>query len=226
MRFETEPGRQMQADFATLRRGEGSAGGVHRDARLEPDDVRRVRYRRADGDEDLMGSEVDIELPGFAVGTDYVKFRAKARAFLREHLDRVAIHKLRMNRPLTESDLRELQRMLAESGFGGAGDVRCAAEESQGLGLFVRSLVGLDRGAAKDAMTGFIAGKALSANQIEFINLIVDHLTEHGTVEPSALYESPFTDLTPRGPDVLFTPAQVDELMRALEAARATAVAA
>jgi type I restriction enzyme R subunit len=176
--------------------------------------------------EDLMGAEIDVELPGVAVGTDSVKFRAKARAFLREHLDHVAIKKLRMNRPLTESDLRELERMLGESGLGGPEDIRRAAEESQGLGLFVRSLVGLDRNAAKDAMASFIAGKALSANQIEFINLIVDHLTEHGIVEPSALYESPFTDLTPRGPDVLFPPAQLDELIRALEAVRATALAA
>jgi hypothetical protein len=38
--------------------------------------------------------------------------------------------------------------------------------------------------------------------------------------------ESPFTDLTPRGPDVVFTPAQIDELIRTLEAVRATAVAA
>ena len=29
---------------------QGSAGGVHRDARLEPGDLRRVRHRRADGD--------------------------------------------------------------------------------------------------------------------------------------------------------------------------------
>ncbi len=176
--------------------------------------------------EDLMGEEISVELPGFAVGTDYAKFRAKARPFLREHLDHVAVHKLRLNRPLTQSDLRELERMLAESGLGGAEEIRRAAEDSQGLGLFVRSLVGLDRSAAKDAMAGFIAGKALSANQIEFINLVVDHLTEHGIVEPSALYESPFTDLTPRGPDVLFSPVQIDEMLRVLEAVRATAVAA
>lgn len=176
--------------------------------------------------EDLMGSEIDVELPGFAVGTDYARFLAKTRAFLREHLDHVAIYKLRMNKPLTASDLSELERMLAESGLGGAEDIRRAAGESQGLGLFVRSLVGLDRGAAKDAMASFIAGKALSANQIEFINLIVDHLTEHGIVEPGALYESPFTDLTPRGPDGLFSPVYLDELMRVLEAVRATAKAA
>jgi type I restriction enzyme, R subunit len=56
--------------------------------------------------EDLMGTEIDVELPGVAIGTDSVKFRAKVRAFLREHLDHIAIHKLRMNRPLTDSDLR------------------------------------------------------------------------------------------------------------------------
>jgi type I restriction enzyme R subunit len=176
--------------------------------------------------EDLMGQEVDIDLPGLAVGTDYAKFRAKARAFLREHLDHVAIQKLRRNRPLTASDLRELEKMLADSGLAGEEDIRRATEESQGLGLYVRSLVGLDRGAAKEAMAGFTAGKVLSANQLEFINLIVDHLTEHGIVEPSALYESPFTDLTPRGPEELFAPAEIDQLIRALDAVRATALAA
>lgn len=151
---------------------------------------------------------------------------AKARAFLREHLDHIAVHKLRTNKPLTASDLAELERMLTESGVAGAEDIRRAAEESQSLGLFERSLVGLDRGAAKEAMAGFLADKRLSANQIEFINLIVDHLTEHGIVEPGRLYESPFTDLTSRGPDGIFTSAQIDDLMRSLEAVRATAVAA
>ena len=39
--------------------------------------------------------------------------------------------------------------------------------------MFVRSLVGMDRSAAKDAMQTFLAGKSLSANQIEFVNLVV-----------------------------------------------------
>jgi type I restriction enzyme, R subunit len=45
-------------------------------------------------------------------------------------------------------------------------------------------------------------------------------------MEPRQLYESPLTDLTPTGPDGLLTSAQVEELMRSLEAVRATAVAA
>jgi type I restriction enzyme, R subunit len=176
--------------------------------------------------EDVMGGEIDVALPGFGPGTDHTKFLAKARAFLREHMDHVAIEKLRKNKPLTATDLAELERMLVESGLGGPDAVRRAAQESQGLGLFVRSLVGMDRGAAKEAMASFLARKPLSANQIEFVNLVVDHLTEHGVVTPGRLYESPFTDLTPRGPEGLFSSEQLDALIGALDAVRTTAVAA
>lgn len=176
--------------------------------------------------EDLMGGEQEVVLPGLAVGTDYSKFLAKTRAFLRQHLDHVAVHKLRTNKPLTASDLAELERMLAASGLGGADDIRRAARESEGLGIFVRSLVGLDRGAAKEAMAGFIDGKVLSANQLEFINLVVNHLTAHGVMDPARLYESPFIDVTPLGPDGLFPSGDVDELVKVLQAVRANAVAA
>ncbi len=176
--------------------------------------------------EDEMGGETTIEMPGFGEGTNDAKFRAKAQAFLRAHQDHIAIHKLRMNKALTAADLGEFQRILAESGIGAPEDIERAAEESQGLGLFVRSLVGLDRQAAKEAMAGFLAGKSLGANQIEFVNLIVDHLTEHGVLNVAMRYESPFTDLTPRGPDELFSSAQVDELLAAIGRVRQAATAA
>ncbi|HXP76748.1 MAG TPA: DEAD/DEAH box helicase family protein [Stellaceae bacterium] len=176
--------------------------------------------------EDRMGAGGIIALPGLDAGTDVAKFRDKARAFLRAHQDHIAIHKLRTNKPLTATDLAELERMLVESGIGTAEDVRQAATEAQGLGIFVRSLIGLERGAAKEALSGFLDGKALSANQIEFVNLVVDHLTEHGVIETRSLYESPFTDITPRGPDGLFTAAELDALVRAVEAVRERAVAA
>ena len=139
--------------------------------------------------EDELGPQTAYDLPGVTAGTDLEKFRAKAQAFLRAHQDHVAIHKLRMNLPLTRGDLEELERMLAESGVGGPEEISRAKQGAEGLGLFVRSLVGLDREAAKEALSGFLAGKATSANQIEFLNLIVEHLTEHGVMEPGLLYE-------------------------------------
>ena len=56
--------------------------------------------------------------------------------------------------------------------------------------------------------------------------VIVDHLSERGVISAALLYESPFTDVTPKGPDDIFTPSQFDELLAVIENVRATAVAA
>ncbi|HET7570362.1 MAG TPA: DEAD/DEAH box helicase family protein [Gammaproteobacteria bacterium] len=175
--------------------------------------------------EDEMGEGADFDLPGFAVGTNFERFRSKVRDFLRAHLDHIAIQKLRRNKPLTKSDLAELERVLAQSGLGSADDFHQAAEQAHGLGLFVRSLVGLDQAAAKEAFAGFLQGKILSANQIDFVNLIVDHLTQNGIMEQERLYESPFTGLAPRGPEDVFSTAEIEELTRALADIHATAKA-
>lgn len=172
--------------------------------------------------EDEMGVEFAVEFQGLDGGGDFEKFRAKARAFLRAHESHVAIQRLRMNVPLTGSDLEELERMLRDSG-GAEDDIKKAMDESKSLGLFVRSLVGLDREAAKVAFAHFLSNGHFSANQIEFVNMIIDHLTQHGVMEPSLLYESPFTDLTPQGPDGLFESTDVDALVLVLEKLRQSA---
>jgi type I restriction enzyme R subunit len=45
-------------------------------------------------------------------------------------------------------------------------------------------------------------------------------------MEARALYESPFTDVAPRGPEALFSAREIDELLAALAEVRASASAA
>ena len=68
-----------------------------------------------------------------------------------------------MNKPMTPSDLDSLDTMLAEHGIGDAETIARAKEVNKGLGLFVRSLIGLDRGAAKEGFADFLQGKTLTA---------------------------------------------------------------
>ncbi|MEO5342699.1 MAG: hypothetical protein H7842_05075, partial [Gammaproteobacteria bacterium SHHR-1] len=101
-----------------------------------------------------------------------------------------------------------------------------AKETSHGLGLFIRSLVGLDREAAADLFSEFVKGTTATASQIEFINLIVQELTQTGVMEPSRLFESPFTDINAQGPMGVFPPNQVQQIVSVLEEIKSRAVAA
>ncbi|NJM06102.1 hypothetical protein HC891_07710 [Candidatus Gracilibacteria bacterium] len=72
---------------------------------------------------------------------------------------------------------------------------------------------------------GFIAAHNPRADQIEFLNLIIDSLTEQGVMDPARLYESPFTDADPLGVEGIFKDAQVIELIDILNDVRMRAVA-
>ena len=173
--------------------------------------------------EDEFGAETTITLPGVSTGMNLVKFKEKARQFLRAHESHLSLQRLRRNQPLTPSDLEELQRMLEDAG-GSPDVIQQATEQSQGLGIFIRSLVGLDRETAKQAFSQFVVGTTVTASQLEFIDLIVQYLTENGVMDAARLYESPFTDISQQGPEALFLPVRVTEMVRVLDEIRQRAV--
>jgi type I restriction enzyme R subunit len=145
-----------------------------------------------------------------------VRFRAKAAAYLREHADHVALQRLRRNKQLTPEDLTSLEVMMLASGADQS-DLATAAAQSGGLGLFIRSLVGLDRAAAAEAFAAYLDGARFSVEQIRFVELIIDELTANGVVAPGRLFESPYTDRAPTGPDFFFADQDVDGIVDVLE---------
>ena len=45
----------------------------------------------------------------------------------------------------------------------------------------------------------------------------MEHLTANGVTEVTRLYESPFTDSAPQGPDMIFAEADVDGIVTILD---------
>jgi type I restriction enzyme R subunit len=172
---------------------------------------------------DEMGEDSVVELPGFDARHDVERFRDKTQQFLKAHENDPVIHKLRWNEPLCKEDLDTLQQILIEAGAGTKEDlikVRTGGE----LGLFVRKMVGMNREAAKRAFDGFLTGKTMTASQIQFINLMIDYLTQSGWMSAGQLYESPFTDYSSRGVEGIFSAEQVGQLVGILNDIRMRAI--
>ncbi|MEM9003107.1 MAG: type I restriction-modification enzyme R subunit C-terminal domain-containing protein, partial [Cyanobacteria bacterium P01_F01_bin.86] len=81
------------------------------------------------------------------------------------------------------------------------------------LKLFIRKLVGCDRNAAKEAFSSYLVGNSMSANQIRFIENIIDYLTQNGVMDPGLLYEPPFTELHDEGLDGIFQDDDADQII-------------
>ncbi|MCC5995847.1 MAG: DEAD/DEAH box helicase family protein [Oceanicaulis sp.] len=171
--------------------------------------------------EDEIGPAKETALSDSSVGTDLGRFRMKTRRFLDSHRDHIAVRKLYRNERLTPTDLDELEKIMRSNGVGDDATFEKVQSGFGGLGRFIRSLVGLDREAAKQAFSSLLNGAPMTSNQIDFIELIIDELSRSGLVAPERLYEPPFTDANPLGVGGIFSDPdaqQVVHILREIEA--------
>ena len=163
---------------------------------------------------DEIGEIKPSYLPEISDGVNRAQYRKKVEQFIRANEDAVAIHKIRWAIPLTAADLEALDQILfsaqvveSETAFAQAFGT------PHNLAAFVRGLVGLDWQAAKEKFATFLDGNSYNADQIQFVNYIIDHLTRNGLMSPNLLWERPFIDLHDAGPDGLFTDEDTTQLV-------------
>jgi type I restriction enzyme, R subunit len=174
--------------------------------------------------QDEIGAGTIINVPNIPIGVNRESFERKMRQFLRHHEIHITILKLRRGEQLTAQDLSELERMLREN--GNVSDAEIAqTQEFGGLGLFIRSLIGMEPEAVQALFSEFLKQRTLNANQIQFIQLIVRHLTDQGAMAAARLYESPFTDLSDQGVGGLFDQESVRHIVQLLDSVRESAAA-
>ena len=65
----------------------------------------------------------------------------------------------------------------------------------------------------------------MTEHQLEFLNMMIDHLTERGVMDPRLLYELPLYDLDPLGVAGVFKEGEVVELIQILRDVQGRAAA-
>jgi type I restriction enzyme R subunit len=176
--------------------------------------------------EDELGELSAASLRGMEVGTDLSRFAQKLRIYLRTHENQLAVQKIRRNHQITATDLDELERIFIETGIGTEDEINQAKTNAGGLGLFLRSLIGLDREAAAAAFGKFQEGKTFTSAQLRFVNEIIDYLAHNGTITVDVLYRSPFTSIVPGGPEDLFLEVDIEAMVTTMHSVNTTAVPA
>ncbi len=148
-----------------------------------------VRY-----DTDFTDEILSVDWKESELESDELKnYKAKAEYYVRQHQDNIVIAKLKTNKPLSASDISELENILWKE-IGTKDDYE-AEYGTKPLGEFVREIVGLDMNAAKEAFSEFLNETSMDSRQIYFVNQIVEYIVHNGMMKDlSVLQESPFTD--------------------------------
>ena len=156
---------------------------------------------------------------------DLAQYRKKIELYIQDHQDQLTIQKLKRNKSITQADLDVLEGLLLDA--SGMSDVEAYREkilQEKPLGTFIRELIGLDMNAAKEAFSSFLDEESYNAEQIQFVDQVIDYLVNNGILDMSQLFEPPFTDNHGESAYGFFDEGTVVELFGVIRKVNANAV--
>ena len=140
----------------------------------------------------------DIVTPGDEVGKPrlIVSYKQKVLEYLSKNSNSLVIQKIKNLEQLTNSDIRELEKVLWEE-LGSKEDYeKHIANKMYGnVAIFLRSLVGIDRETALQKFSQFIDSNSLSSVQLEYLKSILDYVSVNGDINGQILVnKEPFNE--------------------------------
>ena len=163
------------------------------------------------------GRDIDIG------GIDYEEYRKKVNCYVDENRDNPAIKKLLRNEPINSEDYRELERIFTKE-LGSEDDYRISYQDTP-FGILIRKIAKMDHDAAFSAFGEFIAEMRPNAEQMAFLEKVVDYIVENGCIENIRdLMNAPFD--RPVRFSVLFTPDEQKKLVTIINSIKDNALVA
>jgi type I restriction enzyme R subunit len=137
---------------------------------------------------DIMGTYPNLQ-----------SYKDRVEAFIRKNrTENLVIDKLYKNLPITPTEIELLEQFLFNEAL--ESKERFTKEYgAQPLGKFVRNIIGLDIEVVNKLFADFISTGNLNANQITFIQKIIDYLTKKGVIDKKLLTQFPFNENHDRG---------------------------
>jgi type I restriction enzyme R subunit len=166
----------------------------------------------------IEDSEITMSVNEPIISSNYgTSYRRRVESFIRENKHQLTISKLVSNQPITAAELKLIEEILFDGDERGtrADFIKEFGEEP--LGVFIRSIIGLEVKAAQNAFAEFLQAGSLRADQMTFIQNIITYLTKNGTIEPSMLFEPPFTDMNDQGLMGIFEDSDAHKVISIIE---------
>ena len=124
-------------------------------------------------------------------GSVYLNSKEKFQKYLDNNKNLLSIKKLRNNIELDAEDLKELKQLLYSNEEVDLESLKTENNseiekisnvygKNESFGIFIRSLVGLDREAINKEFSEFLNTEKFNSNQIELINLIIENIVKYG----------------------------------------------
>ena len=158
--------------------------------------------------------------------TNLQSYKDRVESYVRNHKDHLVIQKLKTNKPITETEINQLEHILFDGETVGTRQDYIDHYGVKPLGEFIRGIVGLDMSTAQEAFAEFIQAGNLRADQMTFINTSIGYLSKNGIIDKEMQFKPPFTNMHDQGLLGVFDDAGATQVIKLIDGVNDNALVA